>query len=308
MQKDSYNFTVFTSTYNRGELLKNIFKGLSSQLFKNFEWIIIDDGSTDNTREVVNGFLLESTFTIKYFYQENSGKHIACIRALEMAEGLFFLPLDSDDVPLPNALFDLNEAYFSIPENERGSFSAVTGLCIDKGTGNVIGDSFPEDVFDSTPLDLFYKYKISGDKWGFQLTEIRRKYTYPIKPDDRFKEVMKFYPEIAIFGEIGKIYKTRYINKILKVVEYQQSGLSKSKVRHAYPKKISALYRLNYCSEYFKYDPLEFIVTVLLYNRWSLHSSTLSIGEIKNYFFRILAIIFFPMSFIIYLTDKVRYK
>lgn len=308
MKKYKYRFTIFTATYNRGKLLKNIYISLIDQTFKNFEWIIIDDGSTDNTNDIICSFKLSSPFTIKYYFQENSGKHIAYIKALNMAEGLFFLPLDSDDIPLPSALMHLNEAYYSIPENERDLFSAVTGLCINKNDGRIIGDTFPSDIFDSTPLDLYYIYKIKGDKWGFQLTEIRKQYTFPIIPDEKFKESMKFYPEIAIFGEIGKKYKTRYINIPLKVVEYHKSGLSKSKIQHAYPKKISALYKLNYCSDYFRYNPYEFFSTILLYSRWSFHLSTFNISEIKKSYFKILVILLLPLSLLVFFTDLIRYK
>ncbi len=79
--------TVFTPTFNRGNVLYRVFESLCAQTFKDFEWIIIDDGSNDNTKELVNSYILQNNFPIVYRYQENSGKHIAMNRAVEIARG-----------------------------------------------------------------------------------------------------------------------------------------------------------------------------------------------------------------------------
>lgn len=92
-------FTVFTPTYNRAHTLLRVFSSLQAQTFQDFEWLIVDDGSTDGTEELIKHWGSESHFPVRYFKQENRGKHVAFNRGVREATGQFFLPLDSDPNP-----------------------------------------------------------------------------------------------------------------------------------------------------------------------------------------------------------------
>jgi glycosyltransferase involved in cell wall biosynthesis len=291
-------FSVFTATFNRAKFLPKLYEALLNQTFKSFEWLIIDDGSSDNTQKIIENFVEENKISIKYIYQEHKGKHAATNKALDLANGIFFLPLDDDDLPLNNALSLLISTYEDIPEVVKPYFSAVTGLCIDP-EGKVIGDAFPEDIIDSDPIEMYYKFKIKGDKWGCQLTKIRKQYKYPV-PSMK----LNYYPEITIFGEIAKKYKTRYINKPLKIVRYHSDGLSKRKLPNAYSKKISHMYILNEHIDYFEKNPYEFFIHSILYTRWSLHCKKIEIKGIKPILSKILILVSFPAGFLFYLYDK----
>jgi len=104
MTLDSPVFTIFTATFNRAGTLTRVYEGLCSQTYRDFEWLIIDDGSTDATGEMVSRWRGEATFSIRYYWQENRGKHVAHNVALEKAQGEFFIVLDSDDSIVPDAL------------------------------------------------------------------------------------------------------------------------------------------------------------------------------------------------------------
>src|SRR5439155_17624599 len=137
-----------------------------------------DDGSTDNTSELVEEWRAAAKFPIRYYSQENGGKHVAFNRAVALAQGDFFLTLDSDDECVPHALERFLSLWKSISESEREKFSAVTCLCVDQN-GAVVGDRFPADIMDSNPLELRFKYRVRGEKWGFQRTDVLRKFPYP---------------------------------------------------------------------------------------------------------------------------------
>lgn len=96
--------TIFTPTYNRAHLLPNLYQSLLNQKRVDFEWLIVDDGSTDGTEELVNQWIEEAVLTIRYFRKENSGKHTAINKGVQLAKGELFLIVDSDDVLAENAL------------------------------------------------------------------------------------------------------------------------------------------------------------------------------------------------------------
>ena len=104
MQQSDYYFTVFTPTYNRGHTLHRVYNSLRIQTCSDFEWLIMDDGSTDCTAELVKGWQAENHFPIRYYFQENQGKHFAWNRAAEIAFGEYFICADSDDEFTPDAL------------------------------------------------------------------------------------------------------------------------------------------------------------------------------------------------------------
>src|SRR5229473_1606416 len=91
-----YVFTVFTPTFNRSQTLSRVYEGLRLQTFRDFEWLIVDDGSTDGTKELVEKWQTESAFLIRYIYQENQGKPAAFNHGVQEARGELFVTLDPD--------------------------------------------------------------------------------------------------------------------------------------------------------------------------------------------------------------------
>lgn len=205
-----YVFTVFTPTYNRASTLPRVYESLEAQTFREFEWLIVDDGSTDNTREVVEKWQAEADFPIRYIYQRNQGKPAAYNRAVQEARGELFLFIDSDDACVPEALERLKFHWDSIPAAQRDKFSAVTVLCEDQH-GRLCGEKFPRDIFDSDSVQMYMKYRTAGEKWGFQRTDVLREFPFPRLAGE------KFVPESVVWLALSRKYKTRFVNEILRI-------------------------------------------------------------------------------------------
>jgi len=214
-----YTYTVFTPSYNRAHLLPRVYESLEKQSFRDFEWLIVDDGSKDNTAEVVKGLQAKASFPVRYVVKPNGGKPTAVNRGAKEAEGYLLAILDSDDWYVPETLERFLHHWQSIPENARSGFVGVTGLCCFP-SGELIGTRFPKDVFDSDAIDLRYRHKVSGEKSGMLSTEILRKYPYP-------EDLGKYVSESLVWNRIAKNYKTRFINEVLTVKEFQPGGITR---------------------------------------------------------------------------------
>ncbi|MCY0975843.1 glycosyltransferase family A protein [Chryseobacterium wangxinyae] len=164
--------TILTPSYNRAHTLPRVFESLQKQTFKDFEWIVIDDGSTDNTKDLVEKFQKEADFKIRYYFQENQHKFLTFFRGIDLAEGQYFSPLDSDDALPADSMEILVNTWEGIAESQNIVF--VSTLCEDQ-FGNVVGDKFPNDPLICSIFDMRYTYKIKGDKWGMGKTEIYKK-------------------------------------------------------------------------------------------------------------------------------------
>lgn len=164
--------TILTPTYNRAHTLPRVFESLQNQTFKDFEWLVIDDGSTDKTKELVEEFQKVSDFQIRYYHQENQHKFLTFFRGIDLAEGKYFSPLDSDDALPKDSMEILVNTWENINDNQNIVF--VSTLCEDQ-FGNIVGDHFPESPLICTIFDMRYKYKIKGDKWGMGKTDIYKK-------------------------------------------------------------------------------------------------------------------------------------
>ncbi len=220
MFSQSRFFTVFTPTRDRAELLSGAYRSLLNQSFRDFEWIIVDDGSSDGTGDMADKWKKEAPFPVIYIRQEKSGKHVAANRGAAAASGIIFVDLDSDDRLAPEALSVIKETWESIPEAEREGFCGVWGLCEDT-SGRVIGKRFPEDIFDSDYIEMTSLAGLKGDRASAVRTDIRRAFPFP-------EDVGEFCPESLIWNRIALSYKTRFINRVLKYVEYRPRGLSDS--------------------------------------------------------------------------------
>ena len=153
--------TVFTPTFNRAYKLSELYKSLQRQTYKNFEWLIIDDGSTDNTEHLFNKWKNETnSFRITYIKQKNGGKHRAINKGVQLAKGKLFFIVDSDDFLAAFALQRIQEVYEPISENEL--FAGVSGMKAYTNNKRV-GGTLPFKQIDCSMIDVRTKYHIKGD-------------------------------------------------------------------------------------------------------------------------------------------------
>ncbi len=218
-----YKFTVFTPTYNRSCGLRSVYQCLINQSFKDFEWVIVDDGSTDNTKLVVDEFLRESLIKIRYFHQKNSGKHVAFNLATKMAKGEFFLNIDSDDTCQLDALEVLNKSWNEIPSNEKEKYSGICCFCKNSFEDDAFSNNLPKEVTGpfflvDASLDCY------SEKWGFHKTSILREYPFPEFLGE------KFVPEALIWNRISLDYDVKLIPNKLRVYKVALDGLSAQSV------------------------------------------------------------------------------
>lgn len=217
----SVKVTVFTPTYNRGYIIHNLYESLKRQTNKNFEWIVIDDGSLDNTETLFKEWLFENKgFEIKYYKVENGGKHRAINKAVDMASAESFFIVDSDDYLVDEAIEKVIEWFETIKDNN--SFAGISGLRgITKkqpigGWGN-----FESYYIDITNLER-KKYGLLKDKAEVYKTSILKKYRFPEYHGENFISENVVWNSIARDG-----YRLRWYKKIIYICHYQEDGLTK---------------------------------------------------------------------------------
>ena len=212
--------TVFTPTYNRAHTLTALYQSLQVQSNKDFEWLIIDDGSTDSTQELVSGFISESKLIIRYERIPNGGKHRAINRGTELAHGEIFFIVDSDDWLTSDALEKIKQWFVEISQIE-GKFAGVSGQ---KGTDatHALGTTFSGHSADVLYFDRT-RYNIRGDKAEAFYTDVLRRYKFPEFTGENFITEAVVWCKIAQDG-----YVLRYFNDIIYICEYLADGLTKN--------------------------------------------------------------------------------
>lgn len=202
--------TIFTATYNRAHTLHRVYESLAAQTFRNFEWLVIDDGSTDNTAEKVACWQRIANFPIRYYHQPNFGKHVAHNNAAQLAQGELFLFLDSDDGCIPEALARMAEVWESIPVEQRDTYTGVTSRCVDQ-YGNRVGADFAQDPWDTNLLYITYIARQKCEMWGAVRTGLARANPYPTPAHTIY------VPESVLWNRLARQYKTRFVNDRLRV-------------------------------------------------------------------------------------------
>ena len=219
---DKVRITVFTPTYNRAALLSRLYESLCEQQFDDFEWVVVDDGSTDNTLAVINRYKAEARFPIRYFRQPNGGKHRAINRGIDEANGELFFIADSDDCLAPSALKNVMAVYEPIASDMR--FAGVAGLD-ESFDGVIIGTPLPSDVIDCNAIDIRLKYHVTGDMKEVFRTSVLREFRFPEFEGERF------CPEALVWNRIAQKYMLRYFNKAIYRAAYLPDGLTRRIVR-----------------------------------------------------------------------------
>ena len=214
--------TVFTPSYNRSKLLHRCYNSLKNQSDKRFIWMIIDDGSTDNTNETVQKMIKEETsFEIKYFYKENGGLHTAYNLAIKEITTELAVCIDSDDY-MPNNAVALILSFWE--KNGSKQYAGITGLDYYAKTEQIVGGMYPRQKSINLIDVLVGRYPaVYGDKKHVVRTELYKKYA-PMKVYDGEKNFNPHYLHLLISCEKDFLI----LNKNLCFVEYQTEGMTNS--------------------------------------------------------------------------------
>lgn len=203
--------TIFTPTYNRKNKLKRVYDSLCAQKCYNFEWLIIDDGSSDNTEELIFNYINNGMFPVRYFKKNNGGKHTAYNMALELAKGDFFMCLDSDDY-LTNGAISIITSYMA-PCSKEG---IIAYKCDE--LGNRLGSELPEDVCIASTLELEMKYSCTGEYTLIYPTSVAREFPFPVFTNERF------ITECVIYDRISRVCSMQLLKQVITICEYQTDG------------------------------------------------------------------------------------
>lgn len=212
--------TIFTPAYNRASTLDRLYKSILNQDSTDLEWLIVDDGSTDNTKETVEKYILENKINIRYIYQENGGKSSAVNHGLKEAKGDLFTCVDSDDILADNVLEMIFSDYKKIKDDD--SVAGIGQLTSYITNNEIIGTKFPEDNMICTYNEAYEKYKVTGDKNFVFKTSIIKQYPFPIFEGE------KFVPEALVYNRISLKYKLLLRNEVVVKVEYLDDGYTAS--------------------------------------------------------------------------------
>ena len=211
--------TIFTPTYNRAYILPELYNSLKNQTCRMFEWLIVDDGSSDNTEELVSQWKKESNdFPVRYYKKDNGGKCSAINYGLDLAQGELFVVIDSDDTVTSDAVQKIIDLEATITDKDK--FCAVS---FNLGHSE---NSTPNKIFDDEYKDaiLLERYSdFDGERAIAFYTDIHRNYKYPVFSGE------KFITEAVVWNRMAKDgYLVRFSNDIICIYEYRDDGLTKA--------------------------------------------------------------------------------
>ena len=231
--------TVFTPTYNRAHTLGRLYKSLCTQTSQDFEWLVVDDGSTDGTERLVKEFASEGRISIRYIFKENGGLYTGYNTAYAVIETELNVCIDSDDWMPEDAVKKIIDKW-AAGGSER--YAGLIGLDMDSRTGKPIGGRFPEDLRECYLLDLFTQRIHRGDSKQVMRTDLMRK----VAPQVGFPGEKNFNP-IYMLLQVCDEYPLLVLNENLCLVEYQVGDSMSGNLIQQYldsPKSFAKLRRL----------------------------------------------------------------
>ena len=216
-----FKFTIFTPLYNGEKTVHRVFNSLRSSTYKNFEWIVVNDGSLDNTEEVFTSIIKNVDWDITFINRkENKGKHIAWNEAARIAKGDLFIVVDCDDGFKPESLSFFNEKWNEYYDDKE--VSGIEVLCEDAENGNICGIKYPYDGIKSNYRDFYSILKVRGDKWHCFRTEYIKLFPYPeIKAN--------YYTECYLHYSLSEKYIQIGYNKSLHIYYKENNSITHTK-------------------------------------------------------------------------------
>ena len=307
-----FAFTVFTPSYNRARTLNRVWDSLKAQTFRDFEWLVVDDGSTDNTREVVEAYERQaSDFPVRYIWQPNQHKKVAFNRAVREARGQLLVVLDSDDACVPQALERFWWHWNRIPAARRDEFSAVTCLCMNE-KGALVGNRFPGGLWrDGTGIEMQHRWQVRGEKWGFQRTDVLKRFPFP-------EDLPGLVPEGYVWSQIDEHYQTRFINEMLRMYFQDQddsliSNQKRDPAKEANGPVLAEFNELRVAVRWFWDDPVMLTRKAANLVRMILHCTLprarlLALWAAQPWQSRLLLMLSSPLGTAVWLKDRWRHR
>lgn len=273
--------TVLTPTYNRAHLLPRLADSLLAQSDKDFEWLVIDDGSTDKTDQIISTYGSKALFPVRYFFKENGGKHSALNVGFNNSMRTWILIVDSDDWLAANCIERIKEIIFNL-EDDVGSISFLKAF----EDGEVIGDEFPNSL--ETYFDRIEE-GVCGDKADVIKKIALDSFRFPVFRGE------KFLAESPMFIHVGQRYRTKFINYPGYICEYQKGGLSESSVLNRHRCFNSSLFVYGEQYEHLRSRVLKYKAAA---NWWRFRLGKLNLIVRRN-----VSWVGFPLGFVLFLGD-----
>lgn len=215
------DITVLTPAYNRGDLLRKLYKSLCAQNCKEFEWVIIDDGSKDNTEKYIDEIKDKADFEIIYYKKENGGKHTALNYAYQYIDTPLIFIVDSDDMLTSDAISTIKQTYHKYKQEEDiCGFSFLRG----KPSGGYLSTSgVPQDGMKESYIECRINRSIGGDMAEVWYTHCLKEYPFPEYKGE------KFLGEDIVWVQMAQKYKMRFFNKVIYISDYLANGLTNNR-------------------------------------------------------------------------------
>ncbi|MEW6260544.1 MAG: glycosyltransferase family A protein [Thermodesulfobacteriota bacterium] len=304
---DNLQFTVFTPTYNRAHTLTRVYKSLCKQPPDIFEWLVIDDGSTDNTESLIRELAASSRFPVRYFHQPNGGKHRAHNEAVQLACGVLTVILDSDDELTEGALLALWQEWQAIPFEKRHRYSSIIGHSVDD-KGCLVGKPYPRPCMDGHYFELSATGAMCGEKLPCYRTDVLRRFPFPELPGST-----DYVPESVVWAEIGIRFLTRCVNISVRVYHREPGDESAIMNLHKSPKK-GAWGKMTYSHVllnkiapiYFPRFALMFLKAAINTTRYGLHCGygfQYQMQNISTLIGKLLLVVGLPAGVALYFKD-----
>jgi glycosyltransferase involved in cell wall biosynthesis len=302
--------TVFTATYNRARTLRRVFASLCRQSHKYFEWLVVDDGSTDDTQALLDEISKCAVFPIRVIRQPNGGKHRAHNTAIRIAQGELTVILDSDDELAAEALNILTEEWNSIPLNERSTFAGILGHSA-LPEGGIVGARFAPQNIDGKHFELMATGNMVGDKVPCYRTDVLRDFPFPERHGCN-----AVVPEGTVWLKIGASFRIRCVDRILLINHSANSndpiGLTnsyKGPDSNAWGSMQYCIVVLNLAHEYWPRFFVLFAKAAVNCTRFAMHSSTAWFQPfilLDGLLSRALWAAGFPVGVTVWAVDRVR--
>lgn len=299
--------TFFTPAYNRADTLPRCYESLKQIRHPVdaegrevlFDWVIVDDGSEDDTRAVVRRMMEENIIPIRYYYQPNQGKHMADNMGVKLARTTMLAHLDSDDAYLPETMQVFWDEWHAIPADRRHEFRGVTVRCLDPDTGRLEGTRCPRQPYYVRTQDLRLRDRVKGEMRGFNRVEVLREYPYPV-----LEVKTSFYPESVLWYTIGE----KYLESVVDVPVYKYFHDTSNAITGKNVRRSAANYHLwkyevnRLFLKYVRHSPKEMfkaIVGMSMDGFVTNRSMSTVLGDVEPVLCKVLVAVFMPVGWLL---------